>query len=384
MPQDDSPAFDPVATELDLAIADVRAGRIVVLADHVDHTAADLVLAAEKATADNLNLMSHLAQGILYLCLTEERCEALGLKPPAERTYSDQDSPFRTSLDARERSGSGVSAEDRARTIRLAADPASSAQDFVRPGHVYPISTVAGGLFRRRGYAHAAIDLAHIARLHPAAVICPVMTDSGAVADDPQYLTEFCKTNQLTLVTIDQIVEYRRRYHRLGRTSAAFLPTRLGLCKVAAFEDKATNTTHMTIVVGETTVASGPIPLGVHRSCFLGDVFRSQACGCRERLDSSLQTAAEHGVGVVVYLGAGGVGAPDISTNDPIEGTEDHESRPLSEDEGALVVQMLREFGVNRAQMMPTSLDCVDALRRYGMETEPWSEISVGAEAGMA
>ncbi|MBX6377714.1 MAG: 3,4-dihydroxy-2-butanone-4-phosphate synthase, partial [Clostridia bacterium] len=284
------------------ALEDLRAGRLVLVVDAEDReNEGDLILAAEKATPEAINFMARFGRGLICLALTAEQLERLQIPPMAEMPGDSMRTAFMVSIDAREGITTGISAADRARTIRVAADPASRPEDLVRPGHVFPIRARSGGVLERPGHTEAAVDLARLAGLQPAGVICEVMNDDGTMARLPQ-LRAFAREHGLTLLSIADLILYRRRYEDyLVPGEVVQLPTRWGSFTLHPFQDPFAAEPHLALVCGD--IAGGePVLCRVHSECLTGDVFGSLRCDCGEQLAAALRLIQEEGRGVLVYL----------------------------------------------------------------------------------
>jgi 3,4-dihydroxy 2-butanone 4-phosphate synthase / GTP cyclohydrolase II len=296
-----APKASPFATIED-AIEDIRQGKFVVVVDAADReNEGDLTIAAQFATPEAINFMATHARGLICLCLTEERCDHLGLRQMAENNETPLQTAFTVSIEAREGVTTGISAQDRSRTIQVAIDPTKGPVDVIQPGHVFPLRAREGGVLNRAGQTEAAVDLARLAGLNPAGVVCEVMKDDGTMARVPD-LVEFCDQHGFKLITVADLIEYRRRTEKLvERTTSVRLPTSYGEFTAIAFREKLTGKHHVALVRGEVDGAENVL-VRVHSECLTGDVFHSLRCDCGEQLQQALAQLAEEDRGVLVYM----------------------------------------------------------------------------------
>ncbi len=302
-----TPLRTPFAT-IDEAIEEIRAGRIVVVVDDEDReNEGDLTIAAQFATPEAINFMVTHARGLVCLCLTEERCDELGLRQMTEHNGAAFGTAFTVSVEAREGVSTGISAHDRSHTIQVAIDPTSQPADLVQPGHVFPLRARAGGVLQRSGQTEAAVDLARLAGLNPAGVICEVMKDDGTMARVPD-LVPYCEQHGLKMVTVADLIEYRRRHERLvERRTTVRMPTAHGEFTAVAFHETLTGKDHVALVKGDVDGAENVL-VRVHSECLTGDVFHSLRCDCGEQLELALQRIEAEGAGVLLYLAQEGRG----------------------------------------------------------------------------
>ena len=303
-----APVPDTAFSSIEEAIEDIRAGKIVVVVDAPDReNEGDLTIAAQFATPEAINFMAVHARGLICLCLTEERCDELGLRPMTEHNETPYGTAFTVSIEAREGISTGISAHDRSRTIQVAVDPSKGAHDLVQPGHVFPLRARSGGVLERTGQTEAAVDLARLAGLIPAGVVCEVMKEDGTMARVPD-LVPFCREHGLKLVTVADLIEYRRRHEKLvERMTSVRLPTAYGEFTAVAFREKLTGKIHVALVHGEVDGAADVL-VRVHSECLTGDVFHSQRCDCGDQLDHALRRIASEPRGVLLYLAQEGRG----------------------------------------------------------------------------
>ncbi len=297
----------PFAT-VDEAIEEIRAGRFVVVVDDPDReNEGDLVIAAQFATPDAINFMATHARGLICLCLTPERCDELGLHPMTERNETPLGTAFTVSIEAREGVTTGISAHDRSRTIQVVIHPSATPNDLVQPGHVFPLRAKPGGVLERTGQTEAAVDLARLAGLTPAGVVCEVMNDDGTMARVGD-LVPYCERHGLKMITVADLVEYRRRTEKLvERTAQVRLPTEYGDFTAIAYRESLTGRPHLALVRGDVDGADDVL-VRVHSECLTGDVFHSLRCDCGEQLDQALLQIGREDRGVLLYMAQEGRG----------------------------------------------------------------------------
>jgi 3,4-dihydroxy 2-butanone 4-phosphate synthase / GTP cyclohydrolase II len=297
----------PFAT-IEEAIEDIREGRMVVVVDDPDReNEGDLTIAAQFATPDAINFMATHARGLICLCLTEERAETLGLRPMTDHNEAPLGTAFTVSVEAREGVTTGISAADRSHTIQVAIHPDSTPYNLVQPGHVFPLRARPGGVLERIGQTEAAVDLARLAGLNPSGVVCEIMNDDGTMARVPD-LVPYCGRHGLKMVTVADLVEYRRRHEQLVERGASVrLPTEYGEFTAVAFREKLNGKTHVALVKGQVEGAENVL-VRVHSECLTGDVFHSLRCDCGEQLDQALAQIEAEGCGVLLYMAQEGRG----------------------------------------------------------------------------
>ena len=292
------------------AIADIRAGKLVIVADDEDReNEGDLVGAADVVTPDMINFMATHGRGLICLTLIPERCQALGLPPMAEQNTEAHETAFTVSIDAAARFGvtTGISAADRATTVRVAIDPATVPSDLRRPGHVFPLRARPGGVLQRVGQTEASVDLARLAGLYPAGVICEILSADGTMARRPE-LERFAARHELSFITVAHLVGYRLATERLvHRVAQARLPTPFGEFRIIGYRNDVDSAEHVALVYGEVQGEPGVL-VRMHSKCLTGDVFGSARCDCGWQLHSAMRMIAQEGRGVVVYLDQEGRG----------------------------------------------------------------------------
>lgn len=290
------------------AIRDIRKGKFIILVDDEDReNEGDLVIAAEKVTPQSINFMAKHARGLICLALTPERVEELQLPQQAAENTATFGTAFTVSIDARKDITTGISAADRAKTIQVAIDPTSKPSDLARPGHVFPLKAQTGGVLRRAGQTEGSVDLARIAGLCPAGVICEIMNVDGTMARVPE-LAKFAKTHKLKMVTVKALIEYRmRRETFVKRMASARLPTTFGEFEAVAFENQIDGVTHIALVKGPVD-SKMPTLVRVHSGCLTADALGSLRCDCRDQLHSAMEIIQQEGRGVLLYLNQEGRG----------------------------------------------------------------------------
>ena len=290
------------------AVRDIKKGRFVILVDDEDReNEGDLVIAAEKIAPQAVNFMAKHARGLICLALTPERVEELQLPQQAVENTASFGTAFTVSIDARRGVTTGISAADRATTIHVAIDPASKPSDLARPGHIFPLKAQKGGVLKRAGQTEGSVDLARLAGLYPAGVICEIMNEYGTMARVPE-LMKFAKTHKLKIVSIKALIEYRmRRETFIKRVAGAHLPTIFGEFEAVAFENEIDGATHIALVKGR--VDSGePTLVRVHSGCLTADALGSLRCDCRDQLHRAMEIIHKEGRGVLLYLNQEGRG----------------------------------------------------------------------------
>jgi len=365
------------------------AGELVIVCDDPSReNEADLVGAASLCTAEMVNFMAVHARGLVCAPLTAERTEALNLPQMERRNREGQKTAFTVTVDAAEGITTGISAADRARTIRLLADPDSRAEDFVKPGHVFPLQAVADGVLRRAGHTEAALDLARFANLPPAAVICEIMNDDGTMARVGQ-LGEYQRKHNLKACTIAQLIEYRRRSEKLvSRDQTVRMPTDFGEFDCHLYTVSTDGGHHLALTRGDID-ESEPVLVRVHSECLTGDVFHSRRCDCGGQLAAAMARIARDG-GVLLYLRqeGRGIGLPakihayklQEQGLDTIEANEKLGFASDLRDYG-MGAQILHDLGVRRIRLLTNNPKKVVGLEGYGLEIVEQLPLSLPANA---
>jgi 3,4-dihydroxy 2-butanone 4-phosphate synthase/GTP cyclohydrolase II len=358
------------------AIEDIRRGKFVVVVDAADReNEGDLTIAAQFATPEAINFMATHGRGLICLCLTEERCDELRLRPMAERNETPFGTAFTTSIEAREGITTGISAHDRSRTMQVAIDPSKGPADLVQPGHVFPLRARAGGVLRRTGQTEAAVDLARLAGLNPAGVVCEVMNDDGTMARVPD-LIPYCEEHGLKLVSVADLIEYRRRHEKLvERTTSVRLPTAYGEFTAVAFREKLTGKHHLALVKGDVDGAYDVL-VRVHSECLTGDVFHSLRCDCGEQLDLALQRIAGADRGVLLYMAQEGRGIGLLNKLRAYElqeqGLDTVDANlelgfPADAREWGIGNQILADLGLSTIRILTNNPKKISGLEGYGL-----------------
>jgi len=311
MPFSDATPRNPLFATVEEAVAEVRAGRMVVVVDDEDReNEGDLTLAAEFVTPEAINFMARFGRGLICLTLTEERADYLRLPPMTQENTSRFGTAFTETIEAREGVTTGISAADRAHTIRVAVDSRSTANDLARPGHVFPLRARRGGVLVRAGQTEASVDLARLAGLIPAGVICEIMNEDGTMSRVPD-LVNFCAEHNLKMLTVASLIRYRLQNERyIHRVAEAVLPTQYGDFRMIAYESEVDGAeSHVALVYGdEASTSDEPMLVRVHTHCLAGDVFGATLCDCHALVDNSLRMIAEAGRGALIYLHNGSRG----------------------------------------------------------------------------
>ena len=294
--------------DIEEAIRDIKKGKFVILVDDEDReNEGDLVIAAEKVTPQAINFMARHARGLICQALTPERVEELQLPQQAVENTAAFGTAFTVSIDARKDITTGISAADRATTIHVAIDPKTKPSDLARPGHIFPLKAQRGGVLRRAGQTEGSVDLARLAGLQPAGVICEIMNEDGTMARVPE-LAKFAKAHKLRMVTVKALIEYRmRRETFIKRIASARLPTIFGEFDAVAFENEIDHVTHIALVKGRVEIG-GPTLVRVHSGCLTADALGSLRCDCRDQLHSAMEIIQKEGRGVLLYLNQEGRG----------------------------------------------------------------------------
>jgi len=387
--------------EVQEAVDEIRAGRMVVVVDDEDReNEGDLTLAAEFVTPEAINFMARFGRGLICLTLTEERADYLRLGPMTQENTSRFGTAFTETIEAREGVTTGISAADRAHTIRVAIDPRSAANDLARPGHVFPLRARKGGVLVRAGQTEASVDLARMAGLVPAGVICEVMNEDGTMARVPD-LVRFCAEHGLKMLTVASLIRYRLQHERyIHRVAETILPTKYGDFRMIAYESEVDGAeSHVALVYGSEIggqVSEQPVLVRVHTHCLAGDVFGATLCDCRALVDNSLRMIAEAGRGALVYLhnGARGFGidrSSVVTAGIPARGgaaphrlvlhrdaNREPRSKDASEDRSlraqrtlrqvGLGGQILSDLGIRRIRLLTNTRTHIPALQGFGIE----------------
>ena len=372
------------------AIEDVRAGRFVVVVDDEDReNEGDLVVAAQFATPEAVNFMATHGRGLICLCLTEERCDQLGLRPMTDRNESRFETAFTVSIEAREGVTTGISAQDRSVTIQTAIDPTKGPEALVEPGHVFPLRARPGGVLQRQGQTEAAVDLARLAGLIPAGVVCEIMNEDGTMARVPD-LERYCERHGLRMVSVADLIAYRRRTEKLiERIVSVRLPTEYGAFTAVAFRELLSGKPHVALVKGDVTLP-GDVLVRVHSECLTGDVFHSLRCDCGEQLDLALRRIEAESRGVLLYMSQEGRGigllnklrAYELQENglDTVEANVEL-GFPVDARDFGIGYQILADLGLTSIRLLTNNPKKIIGADAYGLEVVEQVPIEVPPNA---
>ncbi|MCY4601225.1 MAG: bifunctional 3,4-dihydroxy-2-butanone-4-phosphate synthase/GTP cyclohydrolase II [Acidobacteria bacterium] len=378
--------FAPV----DQAIEAIRKGEMVIVVDDEDReNEGDLTIAAEAVTPEAINFMARYGRGLICMPMTGERLDELRIPMMVRENTSRFETAFAVSIEAREVTSTGISAADRAATVSAAIDPATRPADLAQPGHMFPLRARRGGVLVRAGQTEAAVDLARMAGLYPAGVICEIMNDDGTMARVKE-LSRFAKRHRLLMITIADLIKYRMRNDRLvKRVASANMPTDHGGFRAYAFESEIDGRTHIALVRGEVGDGRG-ILVRVHSRCLTGEVFRSTRCDCGRQLDVAMQLIAAEGRGVLLYLNQEGRGiglgnkirAYELQDQglDTVEANERLGFKPDQRDYG-IGAQILGDLGVHTMRLLTNNPRKFIGLEGYGLSVAETLPLEVSTPA---
>jgi 3,4-dihydroxy 2-butanone 4-phosphate synthase/GTP cyclohydrolase II len=378
----------PPFVDIPAALEEIRAGRMIVVVDDEDReNEGDLTLAGEKVTPEAINFMAKFGRGLICVAMTGERLDHLRIGMMTAENTSPYGTAFSESVEARDGVTTGISAQDRARTIQVLLDPQSRPSDIVRPGHTFPLRSRKGGVLVRAGQTEASVDLARLAGLVPAGVICEIMNDDGTMSRVPD-LIEFCRKHDLKMVTVAELIRYRMQHERyVQRVGEAILPTRYGEFRMIAYESQLDGESHVALVKGEP--ASGiPTLVRVHAHCLVGDVFGATWCDCHATVERSLQMIAEEGRGALIYLHQTGKGfSVDRVDDKPVLAFHRESREPAHPDyqrktqrDVGIGAQILSDLNLDRIRLLTNHPRKVAALEGFEIEIVDQVPIPLGAK----
>ncbi len=361
--------------EIEEAMEDLKRGKMIVVVDDEDReNEGDLVMAAEKVTPDAVNFMARYGRGLICVPLTPERIDELDFPLMVTHNTDSHETAFTVSVDAKEVT-TGISAHERALTIQKIIDPQACPADFTRPGHIFPLRAKEGGVLRRAGHTEASIDLAKLAGLYPAGVICEIMSEDGTMARVPE-LMEYIKVHDLKIITVADLIQYRMKKEQLvWRSAETVLPTHYGDFQLIAYDNNVDHKTHLALVMGEIDPAK-PVLVRVHSECLTGDVLGSLRCDCGRQLSQAMKQIAEEGNGVIVYMRQEGRGIGLVNKlkayhlqdcgRDTVEANEELGFPSDLRDYG-IGAQILVDLGVKQMRLLTNNPRKVKGLEGYNL-----------------
>ncbi len=372
--------------KIEEVLEDIKNGKpIIVVDDENRENEGDLFVAAEKANYDSINLMAVKGRGLTCVPLTEEHAIKLGLDPMTARNTDAKCTAFTVSIDAKENTTTGISIADRLTTIQKIADDKSVAKDFTRPGHIFPLIAKKGGVLERNGHTEAAVDLCKICGLKPVGVICEILKDNGEMArmDD---LEIFAKENDLKIITIEDLIKYRKKYESLMKIEVvANMPTDNGTFKIVGFENNLDGKEHIALVKGDVD-GKEKVPVRIHSECFTGDILGSMRCDCGSQLKTAMRRIDKLGTGIILYLRQEGRGIGLINKlkaynlqeqgRDTLDANLDLGFEADMRDY-AVAAQMLKTLGVKSVKLLTNNPLKIQGLEEYGIEVAEREELEI-------
>jgi 3,4-dihydroxy 2-butanone 4-phosphate synthase/GTP cyclohydrolase II len=369
---------DILYTSVEEGIEELRQGRMIIVQDDEGReNEGDLIGAAEYVTPETINFMATHGRGLICLSMTPERLDELEIPLMVEKNTARMSTAFCVSIEAHRGVTTGISAADRAQTIRVAVDPSARPEDLARPGHVFPLRSVPGGVLKRTGHTEASVDLCRLGGMKPAAVICEIMNEDGTMARTPD-LKRFAREHGIKMLTIAELVRYRMQTERLVRRVASpDLPTELGHWKIHAFSYELENQTHLALVMGDPK-PDEPVLVRVHSECLTGDVFGSTRCDCGHQLNKAMDMIQAEGKGAILYLRQEGRGIglvnklrayelQDREHQDTVEANLSLGFEPDHRDYG-VGAQILYDLGIRRLRLLTNNMGKYIAMEGYGLE----------------
>jgi 3,4-dihydroxy 2-butanone 4-phosphate synthase / GTP cyclohydrolase II len=368
----------PPFCDVPTALEEFRAGRMIVVVDDEDReNEGDLTMAAECITPEAINFMAKYGRGLICLAMTEERLDYLRLPLMSAENTSNFGTAFTESVDARDGVTTGISAADRAKTIQVAIDPQTTYRDLARPGHMFPLRARKGGVLVRAGQTEASVDLARLAGMVPAGVICEIMNDDGTMSRVPQ-LTEFCRQHDMKMLTVAEIIRYRMANERyVVRQGEAMVPTRHGEFRLVAYKSELNGESHIALVRGNIEDSpEQPTLVRMHSHCVAGDVFGATWCECRNVLDRSMEMIAAEGRGAIIYLHSNtkGFAVEPMEGHSSLQFHKDQrlptlpDSQRNTQREVGIGAQILSDLKLSKIRLLTNRPRKVAALEGFGLE----------------